>query len=1036
MMWNVSDKLYQLPEIQEINRLPMASGGLPFASPDAAEPEKLSLDGNWKFKLWSRPEELPADFAQTDTDLTGYGEIAVPSNWTLAGLFDKPVYTNIKMPFENNPPVVPEENPTGVYRTTFRLPEKWRNRRIVIHIGGAESYLEVYLNGKLIGMGKDTRLPSEFDLTCAVDFSGKNTLVCKVIRWSDSSYIEDQDQWWMAGIYRSVYLYATSPVYLEDLFSLGDYDCESKTGTIKVKLHLGFDFATYADKTNANLTTGPEEDFEVRCELQNGSGKKIWSSSQTVAWRFSKDFYRAELHGKLRKIQPWSSESPTLYTLTTTLYSASGELLDCRRAKVGFRRVEMVGRDLKINGKRVIICGVNRHEHDSRTGKTLSEESMLQDIALLKKFNFNAVRTSHYPNDHRWYDLCDEYGLYVLDEANFEAHDNYPSICRDPRWKTAIVNRAERMVLRDRSHACIIGWSLCNESGNGENHQAQAAAVRALDESRFIHHEGEIKLRWNQEEACFFEADKSFNAIVNPMYPSLESMLEYARDKRADRPVIPCEYAHAMGNSSGSLCDYWDLFWNEPGIQGGFIWDWVDQGLWTKDENGVEYLGYGGDFGETSHDFDFCCNGMISPDREVHPAMYEFRHLAQPVKIKLLNLKKFRFEAVNRRNFTTTAGLAGSWELQRNGRTVQQGKLRLDIAPESSEKFTLPVKPFKISEGDKVFVNFRFVQKKSAFRVEAGWELASDQFDLTEAFKTNAAAAKAETLPAPAVAETAQGWKITAGKTVLELAKSGDGTLSCQGQTVLESLPECNIFRACTDNDGIRGWSGQDSKPMGQWLKAGLDQLQRKTSVCSVKQTGGAVTATIEREFIGSDAAAPIRFAEKITVSADGALAFDCSYKIAETLPTLPRVGVAFRTAPGFEELEYFGRGPFENYIDRNRAAFFGLYETTVSGMYEDYILPQENGNRTDVRKLSLCGNGRSLGIEAREYFEFSASHYTANDLFAAFHKKDLKPRPETVITIDKRQRGLGTGSCGPQTRPEYEVSEKSYKLSFVIRLD
>ncbi len=1033
-MWNISEKLYQLPEVQEINRLPMASGGLPYASQEAVAPEKISLDGNWKFVLYHRPGDVPVDFAMQNADLSGYGEIAVPSNWTLAGFWDKPIYTNAKMPFENNPPIVPEENPTGVYRTTFRLPAKWQGKRIVIHVGGAESYLELYLNGNLIGMGKDTRLPSEFDLTGAVDWNGENTLVCKVIRWSDSSYIEDQDQWWMAGIYRSVYLYATSSVYLEDIFSLGDYDYETGTGTIKVKLHLGFDIAGFCQRKTPNGVTGPQEDFEVHCELVNAAGKKVWSKTKKIGWSFRKDYYRAELAGKLRKVQPWSSESPTLYSLTTTLYSAAGELLDCRRAKVGFRRFEIVGRDLKINGERVVICGVNRHEHDSRTGKTISIESMMLDICLLKKFNFNAVRTSHYPNDHRWYDLCDEHGLYVLDEANFESHANYPSICRDPRWKTAIISRGERMVLRDRSHACIIGWSLCNESGNGENHLAEAAAIRVLDDSRFIHHEGELKPYWHQPEDHYFEADKSLNAIVNPMYPRWENMLQYTRDKRMDRPVIPCEYAHAMGNSSGSLCDYWELFWNEPGIQGGFIWDWVDQGLWTKDENGAEYLGYGGDFGETIHDFDFCCNGMISSDREPHPAMYEFRHLAQPVKVKLLNLKKFRFEIFNRRNFTSLSDLAGIWELQLNGKTIQKGKLLLAVAPGAVQQFELPIKFFRIAATDRIFINFRFIQKKATHYADAGWVLADDQFDVTGAFKIKPVAAQAQKDSVPQVAETSQGWKISVGKIMLKLTKSGDGFIAYQGKTILASLPECNIFRACTDNDGIRGWSGQENKPMGQWLHAGLDRLKRQSSVCNIKIASNAVIAVIEREFIGTDATAPIRFSEKITVAGDGAVTFDCAYEIADSLPTLPRIGVIFQTVPGFEVLEYFGRGPFENYIDRNRAAFVGRYATTVSSMYVDYILPQENGNRTDVRELSLSGNGRTFTITSAESFEFSASHYTAHDLWAAFHQKDLKPRPETIITLDKRQRGLGTGSCGPQTRQEYEVSEKSYALSFLLK--
>ena len=415
--------------------------------------------------------------------------------------------------------------------------------------------------------------------------------------------------------------------------------------------------------------------------------------------------------------------------------------------------------------------------------------------------------------------------------------------------------------------------------------------------------------------------------------------------------------------------------------------------------------------------------------------MYEFLHLTGPVKVELLNTKKFRFKATNRRNFTSLADLAGLWEVQRNGRTVQKGKLALATAPGESEVFTLPVKPFEIGPEDEVFVNFRFVLKKATPYAEAGWELANDQCDITGAFKRVAAPAEPAGTAAPTVTETKQGWIIAAGDTALKLAKNGDGVVEYDGKTVLESLPECNIFRACTDNDGIRGWDGQEHKPMGLWLKAGLDRLKRTASTCRVENSGNAAVATIEREFAGSDKKAPIRFTEKITVGGDGVVRFDCSYEIAEALPTLPRVGVSFLTAPGFEELEYFGRGPFENYIDRNRAAFVGRYATTVAETYVDYILPQENGNRTDVREFSLAGGGAVLEVKALDRFEFGVSHYTAADLFGAFHRKDLKARPETVVTIDRRQRGLGTGSCGPQTRPEYEVSEKSYTLSFSLKI-
>ncbi len=1036
-MWNISDKLYEIPELQEINRIPMHSGGLPYRSLEASEPEMISLDGKWKFGLFHQVDETQDGVIQPDFDDSCWDLIEVPSNWTLGKWFDKPIYKSSGMPFDNNPPLVSKENPTGIYRTSFRLPSEWRNRRVVLHIGGAESYLEVYLNGHLVGMGKDSRLPSEFDLTRRVNFDADNILVCRVIRWSDSSYIEDQDHWRMAGIYRSVFLYSTPTAYLEDVFSLGDFDPENGSGTLKVKVHIGFDLNTFMDGVIPRLVDGPLTGYRVRCELKDASGNPVWSGETEIDWSFRKDYYRGELVGHLDRVLAWSSETPNLYQLTTALYADSGELLEVRRAKVGFRRIELKGVNLLINGKRVIICGVNRHEHDSRTGKTLSRESMIRDIHLMKKFNFNAVRTCHYPNDPRWYELCDEYGLYVLDEANFESHDNYSILCRDPRWHNAMVARGERMVLRDRSHACVIGWSLGNESGSGENHQAEAATIRALDDSRFIHHHGEIMSRWSLGNYCFTDADKSFNALVDPMYPPLEMMLECAQSSKADRPVIPCEYAHAMGNSSGSLGDYWDLFWKEPGIQGGFIWDWSDQGIWIPDGNGGEYLGYGGDFGEKKHNFNFCCNGMTAPDRELHPAMYEFRHLAGPVQVEQVQDRPFRFLVHNRRNFTNLDDLECLWEVLLNGYPVQQGRLTFNIAPEKSDWFDLPLEQFEINEGDEVFVNFRFVLKVATAYAEAGWEIANDQFELTPDFRKRSVASipatSCSTREAPQVSNLDSGWLITAGEVVLKLDPKGDGAIEFAGNPVLKSLPECNIYRAATDNDGVPGRVGLESRPTGIWLKAGLNQLKRVASTCRVECYQDCVVALIERKFMGTDPDAPIYFWERITVDGEGSVKFKCDYEIVESLPTLPRIGVVFLTAPGFEQLEYYGRGPFENYIDRNRAAFIGRYATTVSETYVDYIKPQENGNRTEVREFSLSDSVTKLVAQADGSFEFGVSHYTALELFAARHRKELKPLPETVVTIDYRQRGLGTGSCGPQTLPQYEVSEKRYSWSFLL---
>ena len=647
------EKLYELPELTELNRLPMHGAEIPFPDQASAMTREYSnstwyrsLDGKWGFTLYHTPGEVPAEIVSPAWNGENKeNRIKVPSNWTLAGYFDKPIYTNSRMPAGFPPPPrTPDENPTGIYRKKFRLPASWKGRRTILHIGGAESYLEVYVNGSFAGMGKDTRLPSEFDITPWVT-DGENLLVCKVIRWSDSSFVEDQDQWWMAGIYRSVYLYSTADVLTGDLFVNGDYDVKNGNGILDVSVQCTFIPPRITGGTGyfGNSSTGPREDHRVEVELFDGKNKSVFKEAHTVSHAFRETNYMAKFRSLLPGVSPWSAEDPALYTLTVSLFDGKGKLIECRCKRTGFRNIRIEGRDLLFNGKRVLIRGVNRHEHSMTGGKTLTMDEMIRDIRMLKQYNFNAVRTSHYPCDHRWYDLCDEYGIYLLDEANLESHGCYATLCRDPRWRNAWISRGERMVLRDRSHVSIFGWSTGNESGNGENHTAQIRAMLALDDTRTIHHEGELKEFWNQPGNLPKGGQKALNNYFNPMYPAHEVLEKYGNDPGSDRPCILSEYSHAMGNSCGALCHYWELFYSLPGLQGGFIWDWIDQGLKTRNAAGKSIIAYGGDFGEAYHDFDFCCNGMIAADRRVHPQMFEFRHLAQYVKITQPDPEKLEF---------------------------------------------------------------------------------------------------------------------------------------------------------------------------------------------------------------------------------------------------------------------------------------------------------------------------------------------------------------------------------------------------------
>ena len=1009
-MFDFNINLFENPEITGINRLPM--NGIP-----PAENERFSLDGQWDFKL------LPSARTEFDPEKDFTDKIQVPSNWTLGNFGDLPIYTNVNMPFDNNPPFVPEENPTGIYRKIFELPENFKNKRIVLHIGGAESYLEVFVNGKFAGMGKDTRLPSEFDITSYLQ-EGENTLLCRVIRFSDSSYIEDQDQWWMAGIYRSCYLYATEAVYFEDAAISGDWDYEKNLAVLDYQCKIAFDLKTF-------LPHGPEHDFTVKMQLFDRDGRKITECAGIIDHRFRISQYEYKNSLTLEGIKPWSSETPVLYECILELFDHENNLMAKRSLRCGFRNIRIENSALLINGKRVMIKGVNRHEHDCRNGKTLSLESMIEDIRLMKQFNFNAVRTSHYPNDERWYDLCDEYGIYLMDEADFESHANYPSLCRDRRWCNAIVSRMERMVLRDRSHVSIIAWSPGNESGDGENHSAAFKRLRELDESRIIFHNGELHPLWSQYSGHDYDGgDDRRNHIFCPMYMSPDDMKKYADAPESKRPAIMIEYAHAMGNSSGGLCDYWDLFYSSPKIQGGFIWDWVDQGILRYDADGKPFFAYGGDFGEKIHDYDFCCNGMIASDRTPHPAMYEFRHLVQDIKIG--HLGGNRFIMTNRRNFTVPDDLCGSWVVEVDGEKIAGGTLPdfSTLAPEKSMEFTLELPVCKRSEDQEIFINFLFTQKSDRPLIPAGTLLAHDQFEITPLFPVMP---RQDAPFVPAKISTAVSGNIlelSNGELSLKYDKaSGDISFYNGEKLISASFMDSNFVRGFIDNDGIKGREDIFWHILFNWIEAGLHELKRNT--VSAEVDGNQLK--ICRTYSGKTES--ITAGMTFTAEENGSFTMVMSVSIPENFPTLPRVGV-ISLLKGFSEFEWFGRGPFENYCDRNRAAMVGRYTSDADTEADfNYCQPQEHGNRTEVRELLLSENGDILIFRSPANFEFGVTRFTPAELYKARHPNELVKRQETVLSIDLKQRGVGTSSCGPQIHERYEVKEKSYTFTLNFAL-
>ena len=616
---------FERPECTGIGRLPPRSPLLPYPDADSARrggasPWVLSLDGRWRFSLAPRPEDAPADFAEPGFDDRGWAEIEVPGAWTLQG-FDRPHYTNVVMPFCADPPEVPEKNPTGLYRLRFTLPEAFEGRRVVLSFGGAESVLYAYVNGRAVGMSKGSRLPAEFDVSEALR-PGENVVAALVVRWSDASWIEDQDQWWHAGLQRGVRLVATDRAYLADVRCDATLADDLATGVLRARAEVGFRGApepgwrvVFRLETLAGRAAVREEPGGEVPIFQHGPPLLEFVSSL----RFTGSAVEAEL--RVPRARRWSSETPELYRLLALLRDPEGRVREVATQRVGFRRVEIRGGALLVNGRRVLIRGVNRHEHDERRGRTVSPELTRRDLVLMKQHHVNAVRTSHYPDDPHFYDLCDELGLYVVDENDLESHARQRSLCHDPRYAAAILDRGMRMVLRDKNHACVILWSLGNEAGYGAAHDALAAWIRRSDPSRPLHYEGALMERWHAHEARVHglaggphePVDAPVTDVICPMYASIEALVDWSRREAGSKPLILCEYSHAMGNSNGSLADYWEAIERHPGLQGGFIWEWCDHGLRTRAPDGREHFAYGGHFGDEPNDANFCCDGLVGP---------------------------------------------------------------------------------------------------------------------------------------------------------------------------------------------------------------------------------------------------------------------------------------------------------------------------------------------------------------------------------------------------------------------------------------
>lgn len=966
-----------------------------------------SLNGTWRFRYLMNPSLTPEDFPADSINESRWTNITVPGNWQLQGNFDPPVFTNIKHPFRADPPHVPQDyNPTGLYRKTFTVPGEWNGRQVFLHFAGVQSNATVYLNGKKVGYNEDGMTPAEYNITKMLR-PGDNLIAVQVLNWSDGSWLEDQDFWRLSGIYRDVYIYSTPSQHIRDYFATTDLDAQYKDAEFSLKVTV----KNYAAATAKNLS--------VKVTLVNASSlpvlEKVVKAGNVGAGKEA----IVKINEPVRDPLKWTAETPNLYTLTLELISASGEVLEVISSKTGFREVEIRNGQLLFNGQAIDIKGTNRHEFDPVRGRTLTRESMIRDIILMKRLNINAVRTCHYPNDTEWYSLCDEYGLYVMDEANIESHELWADrgyyIAEKPEWKAAWIDRGVSMVMRDRNHPCIFSWSMGNETGWGANFDAMYKAMKTLDPTRPVHYESKTPAYANV---------LSRYDIISTMYPTLDDIVSLM-NQDPTRPVIICEYAHTMGNSLGNFKKYWDLFYKYPRLQGGFNWDWVDQAL-KADGTGdgywniVNYVD-----GANVND------GLINPDRIPQPETHEFKKIIQNISVKDISGGKGKLRISNLFFFTDLKNVKMDWELIRNGYPVSSGSVEdLNINPRDSAEISLPLVNDILKQDGEYFLNLVFRTKTDLPYAAKGFDIASEQVLV-----------KGQTPMIPPVNVAGKPLQVTEGDIItitgkgisIKVDRSTGSIISYlfRGSEIISDPLQPCFWRVPTDNDeggGSRGFAGR-------WRKAGLDRYNSRVKTLDIKtQDNGDVVMNVSSDLVFLEERT-MEFRGSYTFRTDGSIVFSMDLNLTGEFPPLARVGMQFSMPASFNNIKWYGRGPFESYQDRKESAHVGLWSGSVADQYFPYVMHQENGNKTDVRWIEITDDAETgLNITGTPLMEVNVQNYSQQALNLAKPSKKLFRGDKTYVNIDLRQMGLGgDDSWSPRVHEEYQLKEKNYKFGFVI---
>ncbi|REE00165.1 glycoside hydrolase family 2 TIM barrel-domain containing protein [Marinoscillum furvescens] len=961
-----------------------------------------SLNGQWSFKWVFKPADRPLDFFREGYDYSGWNQINVPANMELEG-YGVPIYLNHPYEFTRKPepPKVPDHwNPVGSYIREIELDQHWVNERTVIHFGSVKSAIYLWVNGAYVGYSQGSKTPTEWDISHVLK-EGKNTIAFQVFRFSDGSFLECQDFWRLSGVQRDVYLYRTPKTFVSDL--------NVRAGLSSDYINGVFDLEVELENKSEKKTSE-----SVSVSLRAPDGTEVYNETKSLNIKAGANL-NVSFATVVEACMRWSAEVPNLYDLQISY--GNGKVI---KKKIGFRSVEIKNAQMLVNGKAVLVKGANRHEHDPTTGHYLTRELMEKDAKLMKSLNINAVRTSHYPNDPYWYDLCDQYGLYVVDEANIESHalgaakqrpyDADKHIANDPEWELAHLDRVQRMYERDKNHPSVIAWSLGNECGDGINFIKAYDWLKAQDSRPVMFEQANLKTHTD---------------IFAPMYMSLDDMVNYAKHNYHYRPLIQCEYAHAMGNSIGNLQDYWDAIEQYPKLQGGFIWDWVDQGMEAFTDSGERYFAYGGDFGPDTlrNDNNFCINGIVNPDRKLNPHAHEVRYVYQNFKAELVNAQEGKVLITNEFSFRSYEEMELVWEVVANGAVTEEGILNVALAPGAAEVITVPFS--KEWPADKeVFLNLRLISHQETFQ-SGPVTIAEEQLLLESPQKTQAPLmSKAKVR----IKETDNQVKITSGDFEVAFdANSGELTNIQKGEKqFLVRSPQADFWRVPTDND----YGNKMVARLGVWKDAHKSKTLDEFEVTATSRGTAKVSVRYTIEDVGA------LLMLDYEVGGNGEIVLDYAYITAPNrkLPEIPRVGMNLGLSGDLSQAKWYGRGPHENYIDRKLSAKVGIYEAPVEDLYFQYIRPQEGGYRTDVRWLKLRDQeGNGLMVSGYPVFAFNASYYEKEDFSSTVkkqrtHTTDLQKRDYIVLNIDYEQMGVGgDNSWRAHTHDEYKLQSQEY---------